>query len=116
MKPLVAASCGPAGDNVATWSGATDPSTAVHTLPDAVVARYYRRKIAALAAAEPDLVALETLPSLREARLAIGALASEAPQLPAWVSFICLDDATTSGGDDIGEVGGSVSVSQEEGA
>ena len=98
LRPLVAASVGPAGDNVVLWTGATDPNTAVHHLPDdEIISTYYRRKLHALCRAKPDLLALETLPGLREARLALSALAEVAPELaklgvrvpPAWISFKC---------------------------
>ena len=81
LRPLVAASVGPAGDNLALWTGATDPKTAVHDLPDEIVSRYYRRKLLALCRAKPDLLGFETLPSLHEARLALSALSEVAPEL-----------------------------------
>lgn len=94
LRPLVAASVGPAGDNVASWTGATDPNS---HLPNDIISTYYRRKLHALCRAKPDLLALETLPGLREARLALSALAEVAPELaklgvrvpPAWVTFVC---------------------------
>ena len=58
LRPLVAASVGPAGDNVALWMAATEPTTAVHGLPDEVVSRYYRRKLLALCRARPELLTL----------------------------------------------------------
>ena len=102
MRPLVAASVGPAGDNIVAWTGATDENTNVHDLPDEVISLYYERKLTALARAKPDLVALETLPGLREARLALAALDKVAPALPCWVSFICRSDEATAAGDDFG--------------
>ena len=103
IRPLVAASLGPAGDNITLWSGATDPDTANHSLPDATILDYYSRKISALSLAGPDLFALESLPSSREACLALDALAETAPDAPTWVTFICLDETSTSGGDSIGD-------------
>ena len=108
LRPLVAAAVGPAGDNLVPFTGATDASTNVHDLPDEAVAQYYRRKIAALCKAKPDLLALETLPGLHEARLALQAMDDIAPDLaklgiwtpPAWVSFICRSETTTAAGDD----------------
>lgn len=108
LRPLVAASVGPAGDNLVPFTGATDVSTNVHDLPDEDVARYYRRKILALCKAKPDLLALETLPGLHEARLALQAMDDVAPELaklgiwmpPAWVSFICRTETATAAGDD----------------
>ena len=63
------------------WTGATDPQTAVHDLPDDVISLYYRRKCFALCKAMPDMIALETLPGLREARLALAALSDVEPDL-----------------------------------
>ena len=110
-RPLVAASVGPVGDNTVPFTGATDPSTSVHSVPDDVAAVYYQRKLLSLCKAMPDLLAIETLPSLREARVALGALREIAPELarhglsvpPCWVSFICRDEAATAAGDDFGE-------------
>ena len=103
LRPLVAAAVGPAGDNLSVWTGATDAETSVHDVPDEAVALYYRRKLAALEKSKPDLIALETIPSLREARLALAALEEVAPERPAWVAFICRDGATTAAGDDFGD-------------
>lgn len=63
LKPLVAATVGPAGDNLTPWSCAADPVTRVTILPDEAVSEYYTRKIEALALATPDLIALESAPS-----------------------------------------------------
>lgn len=120
LRPLVAASVGPAGDNVALWTGTTDPTTAVYDLPDEVVSLYYRRKLLALCRAKPDLLALETLPGLREARLALSALSDVALELaklsiavpPVWVSLICTSETATAAGDDLGRV--VAALSEEE--
>lgn len=116
LRPLVAASVGPAGDNTTVWSGATDPHRAVHDVPDEVVSLYYRRQCLALSQAMPDLLAIETLPGLREARLALAALTDIAPDLakhglvvpPVWLSFICTSDTATAAGDDFGEAAAEV--------
>ena len=102
-RPLVAASVGPAGDNIVMWTGATDAQTNAHGVADADVSLYYSRKISDLAIAKPDLVLLETLPGIREARLALAAHQEAAPQLPAIVSFICRSESTTAAGDDFAE-------------
>lgn len=44
-KPLVAASLGPAGDNLKLWTGATDKKTSVFDTPDDAVFEYYHRKV-----------------------------------------------------------------------
>ena len=58
LRPLVAATVGPARDNVALWTAATEPTAAEHGLPDEVVSRYYRRKLLALCRARPELLTL----------------------------------------------------------
>ena len=103
LKPLVAASVGPAGDNEVLCTGATDPESARHHLTAEVITQYYSRKIASLAMAKPDLVLLETLPGVREARLALAALQSSAPHLPALVLFACWSEKSTAGGDDFAQ-------------
>merc|ERR1712151_802229 len=82
LRPIVAASIGPSGDNLVTWTGATDFERAEWNLPAERMSLYYRRKIAALARAEPDVLAIETLGSEREARVALDALHEVAPELP----------------------------------
>ena len=109
LRPLVAASVGPVGDNVAVWTGATDQSSAVHDVSDNVALQYYRRKLFSLCKAMPDLIALETLPSMREARIALQALSDVGPELakhglctpPSWVAFICTTETSTAAGDDL---------------
>lgn len=109
LRPLVAASVGAAGENVALrFVATTDPMSA--DVPDAVASLYYRRKLVALCKAKPDLVAFEALPGKHEARIALDALAESAPELaklgvavpPVWISLYCTTDALTAAGDDIG--------------
>merc|ERR1712216_565879 len=100
--PLVAASVGPAADNLQTFVGATDPNTTVTgnaALEEFDIEQYYSRKLHALVAAGPDLIALETLPSRREAEIAVTALRNVSPAMPCWVSFICTSEQAVSGGD-----------------
>ena len=57
-------------------------------------------RLEALAAGQPDIFAFETLPSLREATLAVDALEAHCnPEATCWVSFISWDGVHTSGGD-----------------
>lgn len=120
LRPLVAASIGPAGDHLNAFTGPSDPNTCVRAedMPDEAVSAYYSRKISALCKAKPDLLAFETLPSLYEARLALAALDAVAPELeqkhglvapPAWVSFICYTPEGTAAGDDFGQAVAEVS-------
>jgi homocysteine S-methyltransferase len=88
---LVAASIGPYGAVLADGSeytgsyGLGERSAAV-----AALRGFHRPRAEVLAAAAPDLLAIETIPSIVEAE----ALADVVPPLgvPAWISFSCADD------------------------
>ena len=64
---------------------------------------FHRERLAVLWAADPDLLAVETIPSLLEARAIMRAL-REVPAARAWVSFQCRDDAHTAHGDPMVDV------------
>ncbi|HET7234941.1 MAG TPA: homocysteine S-methyltransferase [Actinomycetota bacterium] len=85
---LVAASVGPYGamlGNGAEYTGDYDRGE------DELV-EFHAPRMEALAAAGPDLFAVETIPSIVEARALVRALGSF-PEVPAWVSFSCRDGA-----------------------
>jgi len=94
---LVAGSIGPYGAVLADGSeytgayGLGDRSATVTALRG-----FHRPRAEVLAAAEPDLLAIETIPSIAEAE----ALADIVPALdvPAWVSFSCRDGEHLSDG------------------
>src|SRR5258706_99577 len=73
-----------------------------YALDDAGLAEFHRPRLRVLADAGADLLACETLPSLREARV-LAALLGEFPDARAWFSFSCKDGEHTSEGDPIGE-------------
>jgi homocysteine S-methyltransferase len=84
----VAASVGPYGavlGNGAEFTGDYDKDE------DALVA-FHGPRLVALASAEPDVLACETIPSVVEARALVRALELVA-QVPAWVSFSCRNAA-----------------------
>ena len=86
--PLVAASVGPYGavlGNGAEFTGDYDKDE------DELV-EFHVPRLEALAAAEPDLLACETIPSIVEAR-ALGRALERVPDVPAWVSFSCRNAA-----------------------
>jgi homocysteine S-methyltransferase len=90
---LVAGSVGPYGAMLADGSeyrGDYDPG------PEALTA-FHRPRIAALVEAGADLLAIETIPTLREARVLVE-LAEEAGT-PAWLSYSCRDGGHTSAGE-----------------
>ncbi len=88
---LVAASIGPYGAVLADGSeytgsyGLGEASAAIAKLRE-----FHRPRAEVLASAEPDLLAIETIPSIQETK----ALAEVVPSLgvPAWISFSCGDD------------------------
>lgn len=97
-RVMVAASLGPYGaalHNGAEYHGNYDCGFA-----DLVA--FHRERIAVLAQAPgaeaPDLLALETLPSLEEAR-AIGRALADWPELAAWFSFTCKDSEHVAHGE-----------------
>jgi len=97
-RPLVAASVGPYGAMLADGS----EYRGGYAADDDALAQHHRPRLAALAASGADVLAFETLPSLREA-LVLARLLREFPGSFAWLSFSCRDDRHTSEGDDIGE-------------
>lgn len=85
---LVAASVGPYGaflGNGAEYTGTYDRDE------DDLV-EFHAPRLAALAAAGPDLFAIETIPSIVEAAALVRALEG-VPGIPAWMSFSCRDGA-----------------------
>ena len=62
----------------------------------------FAEQVAALAAAEPDVLLLETFGSVDEALLALDAARRVAPGLPALVSLSVVDDGATPAGDELG--------------
>ena len=90
---LVAASVGPYGAFLADGSeydGRYDLS--VQELAD-----FHQPRIEALLEAEPDVLAIETIPSILEAEALVGIL-DGLPDVAAWISFSCSDDVHISDG------------------
>ena len=96
---LVAASVGPYGamlGNGAEYTGDYDRGE------DELV-EFHVPRMEALAAAEPDLFAVETIPSIVEAAALVRAL-DKVPEVPAWVSFSCRDGTHICDGTPIDQV------------
>jgi homocysteine S-methyltransferase len=66
------------------------------------IAAVHRPRIAALLEARPDVLALETVPSIREVAALAGLLA-EFPGVEAWMTFCCRDGACLSDGTPVEE-------------
>lgn len=89
---LVAASVGPYGairHDGSEYRGHYD-------VPRAELVAFHAERLDVLAAAGPDLLAVETIPDLAEAEVVAGLL--DQYDLPAWVSFACTSGARTCAG------------------
>jgi homocysteine S-methyltransferase len=94
---LVAGSVGPYGAMLADGSeyrGDYDPGATV-------LADFHRPRLNALAEAGADILAFETIPTLREAHVLVGLL--DEVGIPAWLSYSCRDGGSTSAGEPIEE-------------
>ncbi|KAF5894651.1 homocysteine S-methyltransferase YbgG-like, partial [Clarias magur] len=93
--PLVAGSVGPFGaflHDGSEYTGVYASSMSVEELKN-----WHRPQIRCLMAAGADLLALETIPSLKEAE-ALVELLREFPDAKAWLSFSCRDAQSISDG------------------
>jgi homocysteine S-methyltransferase len=86
-RPLVAASIGPYGAPLHDGSEYHGNYPAA----DKAISDFHLRRMETLLQANPDLLALETIPSLREGELLLRAM-EEFPDTVAWLSFSCQDD------------------------
>jgi homocysteine S-methyltransferase len=92
---LVAASVGPYG---ATLHDGSEYHGRYGVAHDDLVA-FHRERLDVLVAAAPDLLAIETVPDVDEARAIVEAL--QGYDVPAWLSFSCADAETTCAGQPI---------------
>ncbi|MCB1825649.1 MAG: homocysteine S-methyltransferase [Candidatus Competibacteraceae bacterium] len=92
--PFVAASVGPYGAVLADGSEYRGD----YGLDEAALIEFHRPRLAALLAAEPDILACETLPCLLEAQALVWLLA-EFPEVSTWISFSARDGAHTCHGE-----------------
>jgi homocysteine S-methyltransferase len=101
---LVAASVGPFGATLHDGSEYRGRYGVGHEF----LVEFHRERLDVLVAAEPDLLAIETVPDLDEARAVVEALSAYA--VPAWLSFSCADAATTCAGQPIEEAAALVAA------
>lgn len=97
-QPLAAASVGPYGAYLADGSEYRGDYKASR----AELSDFHAERLAILVAAEPDILACETLPLLDEARAILEDL-HRYPDMGAWISFSCKDPEHTCGGDDVAD-------------
>lgn len=97
-QPLAAASVGPYGAYLADGSEYRGDYRASR----AELSDFHAERLDILVAAEPDILACETLPLLDEARAILEDL-HRYPDMGAWISFSCKDPEHTCGGDDVAD-------------
>lgn len=93
LRPLVAASIGPYGAYLADGS----EYEGRYDIDDRRLFDFHRQRWHVLAESEADILACETLPSQREARVLLELL-GDTPLASAWMSFSCLDEVHLSDG------------------
>jgi homocysteine S-methyltransferase len=98
LRPLIAASIGPYGAVLADGS----EYRGHYALSDSALMDFHRPRLEVLAHSGADLLACETIPSLREA-LILARLLEQYPAASAWMSFACQDGEHTCEGQSIGE-------------
>lgn len=79
------------------WANGAEYTGDYSRATDDDIAHEQRRRIRALADAGPDLLAIETIPSGREAMI-LGELLTQPPGVEAWVTFCCRDEHHLSDG------------------
>ena len=103
-RPLVVASIGSYG---ATLPGAAEYSGAFGSISDDALVAFHAERLAVLRD-DADVVAFETIPSLREAHAIATVLAEATPGVCAWVSFTCRDARHTGSGDALDECAAAI--------
>lgn len=98
LRPLIAASIGPYGAVLADGS----EYRGHYALSERELEEFHRPRLQVLADSGADLLACETLPSLREA-LVLARLLREFPRAAAWISFSCRDGEHTCEGQRIAD-------------
>jgi homocysteine S-methyltransferase len=98
LPPLIAASVGPYG----AMLGDGSEYRGDYGLSDTQLMSFHRPRLRVLAESGADLLACETIPSLREA-MVLARLLQEHPDACAWISFACRDGEHTCEGQDVAE-------------
>jgi homocysteine S-methyltransferase len=97
VRRLVAASVGPYGAVLADGSEYHGD----YGVTDAFLRDFHAPRLEILLSADPDLLAIETIPSEQEAAALLEVLVDLRPPVPAWLSLSCADAATTRRGEDV---------------
>lgn len=98
IKPLVAASIGPYGAYLADGS----EYSGNYKISDEKLKEFHKERLELILEEKPDLLAIETIPILKEVKLIVEVL-KELENIPTWVCFSAKDENTTNSNDDIKE-------------
>jgi len=96
IKPLVAASIGPYGAFLADGS----EYTGKYNISLEKLKEFHKKRVKLIAKTNPDIFAVETIPTLEEAKI-LCELLKEYKNIPNWISFSAKDDCHINGGDKI---------------
>ncbi|MXZ20793.1 MAG: homocysteine S-methyltransferase [Caldilineaceae bacterium SB0665_bin_25] len=96
-RPMVAASVGSFGAYLADGS----EYRGSYGISNQELKAWHRPRLEALLAAEPDLLACETIPCFQEGKVLVDLL-DEYRDRPAWLSFSCRNEEEVCGGEDFG--------------
>ncbi|MBQ1509732.1 MAG: homocysteine S-methyltransferase [Selenomonadaceae bacterium] len=108
-RPLVAASVGPYGAFLADGS----EYRGEYGLEEDALVRFHADRMQMLAEAGADLLAVETLPCLVEAKAVVHAVREKRIAVPLWVSFSCKDEKHISDGTEISACAAWLNQAQE---
>lgn len=98
VKPLVAASIGPYGAYLADGSEYSGD----YKISDDELKEFHKTRLEIIVGTSPDILACETIPSLKEAKI-IAELLKEYKDIDSWITFSAKDSNFTNAGDDIKE-------------
>ncbi len=107
--PLVAASIGPYGAYLADGS----EYRGNYQVTEQELIDFHKERLEILIACEPDYIAIETIPEIREARVLLNLIKELNNQIPVWIAFSCKDEAHLCSGEDFNE---AARISKELGA
>lgn len=96
-KPIVAASIGPYGAYLADGSEYSGD----YKITDEALSAFHEKRLLTILETKPDILACETLPCLREAKI-LSELLKKHPY-PAWITLSAKDETHISSGEDITE-------------
>lgn len=104
---LVAASVGPFGATLHDGS----EYRGRYGVPHRELVEFHTQRLEVLLDAQPDLLAIETIPDIEEAEAIIAALDTLGQHPPAWLSFSCADGLTTNAGQPVEDAAQAVAGS-----